>query len=175
MNADDLIRQVKEQPRFRMEVGLLLDSDAFAEACRLNDRLAQWASDDDDVTDEGPEALVERLRVLHRETPEVRFVLEARNAGEWEALYREYPDVTDLSIGLFAACCVEPAGWDFRKAAELRDSLTAGQWTTLVMAIQKVNEGLFDLRPTFAASVMTSGGRQRSSIARQEESVIPSF
>jgi hypothetical protein len=175
MNADDLIRQVKERPRFRMEVGLLLDSDAFAEACRLNDRLAQWASDSDDVTDEGPESVVARLKELHRTTPEVRFVLEARNAREWEELYREYPDVTDLSIGLFAACCVEPEGWDFRKAAELRDSLTAGQWTTLIMAVQKVNEGLFDLRPTFAASVMTNGGRQRSTTALPEESVIPSF
>jgi hypothetical protein len=169
MNADDLIRQVKEQPRFRMEVGLLLDSDAFAEACRLNDRLAQWASDGDDVTDEGPESVVARLKELHRNTPEVRFVLEARNAGEWETLYREHPDVTDLSIGLFAACCVEPAGWDFEKASELRDSLTAGQWATLVAAIQKVNEGLFDLRPTFAATVMAGGMRQNLTTARLEE------
>jgi hypothetical protein len=38
-----------------------------------------------------------------------------------------------------------------------------------------VNEGLFDLRPTFAASVMTNGGRQRSTTALPEESVIPSF
>jgi hypothetical protein len=173
MNADDLISQVKAQPRFRLEVGLLLDSVAFAEAASLNDRLAGWASDSADVTDVGPDGIVDRLRVLYRETPEVRFVLEARNAREWEDLYRAHPDVTDFSVALFAACCVEPEGWDYDKASDLRDSLTAGQWTTLVASLQKVNEGLFDLRPTFAATVMAGGMRQNSTIAPREESVIP--
>jgi hypothetical protein len=168
VNASDLISQVKERPRFRMEVGLLLDSGAFAEACELNDRLARWAGDGEDVTDSGPEWIVDRLKELHRETPEVRFVLEARNAPEWEGLYRKYPDVTDFSVGLFAACCVEPEGWDFGKAAELRESLTAGQWTTLVAALQRVNEGLFDLRPTLAATVMTSGMRRNLTTAPLE-------
>jgi hypothetical protein len=45
---------------------------------------------------------------------------------------------------------------------------------TLVVALQKVNEGLFDLRPTFAATVMTNGMRQKSTTAPLEESVIPS-
>jgi hypothetical protein len=168
VNADDLIAQVKGRPRFRMEVGLLLDSGAFAEACQLNDRLARWAGDGEDVTDAGPDVIVSRLRELHRETPEVRFVLEARNAAEWEGLYRSYPDVTDFSVALFAACCVEPDGWDYQRAADLRESLTAGQWTTLVSALQRVNEGLFDLRPTFAATVMTSGMRQNLTTAPLE-------
>jgi hypothetical protein len=167
MNADDLIRQVKERPRFRMEVGLLLDSDAFAEARALNDRLARW-QDDDDVTEAGPAGIVDRLKVLYRETPETRFVLEARNAAEWEDLYRANPDVNDFSLALFAACCVEPEGWTAAKARELRESLTAGQWTLLVSALQQVNEGLFDLRPTFAATVMADGMRQNWTTARHE-------
>jgi hypothetical protein len=173
VNADDLISQVKGQPRFRMEVGLLLDSVAFAEARDLNDSLSRWA-DDGDVTDAGPDAIVKRLRDLYQSTPETRFVLEARNAREWEELQRQYPDVTEFSIALFAVSCVEPDGWDFEKASDLRESLTAGQWMTLVVALQKVNEGLFDLRPTFAATVMTNGMRQKSTTAPPEESVIPS-
>ena len=168
MNADDLIRQVKERPRFRMEVGLLLDSNAFAEARELNDRLSRW-HDDEDVTDMGPQAIIDRLRALHRETPETRFVLEARNASEWESLYREHPEVNSFSVALFAASCVEPEGWTYDKASELRDSLTSGQWTTLVAALQQVNEGLFDLRPTFAATVMSSGMRQNLTTALPEE------
>jgi hypothetical protein len=174
VNADDLIRQVKDRPRFRMEVGLLLDSGVFAEACELNDRLAKWATSEGDVTDAGPEWIVDRLRQLHRETPEVKFVLQALSATEWEDLYRKYPDVADFSVALFAACCVEPDGWEFAGAQELKDSLTAGQWTTLVTALQRVNEGLFDLRPTLAATVMTSGMRQNSTTAPLAESVIPS-
>jgi hypothetical protein len=99
VNADDLISQVKGQPRFRMEVGLLLDSVAFAEARDLNDSLSRWA-DDGDVTDAGPDAIVKRLRDLYQSTPETRFVLEARNAREWEELQRQYPDVTEFSIAL---------------------------------------------------------------------------
>jgi hypothetical protein len=159
VNADDLIAQVKAQPRFRMEVGLLLDSAAFAEARSLNERLSAWR-DDDDVTDAGPAAIVDRLKALYRETPETRFVLEARNAAEWEALYRANPEVTDFTVALFAASCVEPSGWTLEKAHELRDTLTAGQWTLIVTALQQVNEGLFDLRPTFAATVMADGMRQ---------------
>lgn len=168
MNADDLIAQVKGQPRFRLEVGLLLDAAAFAEAATLNDRLTQWAEDSDDVTDVGPEQIVDRLRALHRDTPEVRFVLQALSAAEWEALYRKHDDVTDFSVALFAACCVEPDGWTFERASELRNSLTAGQWTTIVSVLQKVNEGLFDLRPTFAATVMTRGMRRNSTTAPLE-------
>ena len=173
MNADDLIRQVKERPRFRLEVGLLLDTDAFAEARALNERLANFR-DDGDVTAEGPDSIVERLHELHRTVPETRFVLEARNAPEWEALNREWTDPTEFSVALFAECCVEPAGWDYRKAEELRQTITAGQWATLVMAMQRVNEGLFDLRPTFAATVMTNGMRPKSTIALPEDSDIPS-
>ena len=174
MNADDLIRQVKDRPRFRLEVGLLLDTEAFAEARALNERLANF-DDDGDVTAEGPDSIVERLHELHRSVPETRFVLEARNAPEWEALNREWTDPTEFSVALFAECCVEPAGWDYGKAEELRQSITAGQWATLVMALQKVNEGLFDLRPTFAAYARTSAMRPKSSIAPLEESDIPSF
>jgi len=174
MNADDLIRQVKERPRFRTEVGLLLDTEAHAKARSLNERLADIAQDGD-VTSEGPEAIYEQLHALYRETPETRFVLEARNAAEWDALYRKHPDVTEFSVALFAACCVEPEGWTFDKASELRHSLTAGQWTMLVSALQNVNEGLFDLRPTFAATVMSSGMRQKLTTALPEESDTLSF
>ena len=172
MNADDLISQVKERPRFRLEVGLLLDSVAFAEARALNDRLAAW-QDTGDVTDVGPDEIVDRLNVLHRDTPETRFVLEARNAAEWEELNREHTDPVEFSLALFAQSCVEPDGWTVEKARELRDGLTAGQWATIMLAMQRVNEGLFDLRPTLAATVMTNGMRRNSTIAPREESVIP--
>jgi len=174
VNADDLIAQVKQRPRFRLEVGLLLDSDAFAEARTLNDRLARL-TDEGDVTAEGPETIVARLTELYRDTPETRFVLEARNAAEWEALNREHDDPTEFSIALFAQSCVEPEGWSRESAGELRESLTAGQWATIVMAMQKVNEGLFDLRPTFAAYTMTNGMRPNLTTAPPEESGIPSF
>jgi hypothetical protein len=168
VNADDLIAQVKQRPRFRMEVGLLLDSDAYAEARSLNDRLVRL-TDEGDVTAEGPDAIMDRLQALYRDTPETVFTLEARNAAEWEALNREHDDPTEFSVALFAQSCVEPSGWTVESAQELRDALTPGQWATLVLALQRVNEGLFDLRPTFAATVMTSGMRQNLTTALPED------
>jgi len=176
MNADDLIRQVKDRPRFRMEVGLVLDAVAFAEARRLNDRLArlQTMPDDDDVTAEGAAAISDRLVAIYRETPETRFTLEARSASEWETLHREFADPQEFTVALFAASCVEPSGWTLDGARQLKDSLTAGQWATLVLALQQLNEGLFDLRPTRAATAMMTGMRQNSTTALPEESDIPS-
>jgi hypothetical protein len=175
VNADDLISQVKGQPRFRLEVGLLLDAAAFEEARELNDLLARSSVlQDDDVTSEGTEAVTARLMDLYRETPEVKFVLEARSASEWETIRAANPDDAKFTLALVAACLVEPEGFDAGKVAELRDSLTAGQWFTLASAVRQVNEGLFDLRPTLAATVMMRGMRPNLTTAHLEESDIPS-
>jgi hypothetical protein len=171
VNAADLIAQVKQQPRLRMEVGLLLDGTAFAEARRLQDRLTriQNMPDDDDVTEEGPHEIASRLVEIYRETPETKFVLEALSAAEWEALHRDYSDAGEFTLALFAACCVDPDGWTFESARDLKGTLTAGQWATLVLAMQQLNEGLFDLRPTRAATAMMSGTRQNLTTAPPEE------
>jgi hypothetical protein len=170
------MNQVKGQPRLRMEVGLLLDGTAFAEARRLQDRMARlqtMPSDDDDVTVEGLEAAAARLVELYETTPETRFGLEAVSALQWERLHQAHEDAADFTVALFAACCVEPEGWTVEQARELKDTLTAGLWATLVLAMQQVNEGLFDLRPTRAATVLTNGMRQNSTTAHLEESDIP--
>jgi len=171
VNAADLIAQVKEQPRLRMQVGLLLDGTAFAEARRLQDRLSRFQTmpDDDDVTAEGVTEIADRLVQIYRETPETTFTLQALSASEWEKLHREYEDAQQFVIALFAACCVEPEGWTFDTASELKGTLTAGQWATLILALQQLNEGLFDLRPTRAATAMMSGTRQNLTTALPEE------
>jgi hypothetical protein len=170
VNASDLIAQVKGQPRFRMEVGLLLDAAAFDEARELNDMLARVSVlQDDDVTSEGAGAVSARLVELYRETPEVRFVLEARSASEWETIRAANTDDGAFTSALMAACLVEPEGFDAVKVGELRDSLTAGQWFTLVSAVRQVNEGLFDLRPTLAATVMMRGMRPNLTTAPLED------
>jgi hypothetical protein len=170
VNADDLISQVKAQPRFRLEVGLLLDTAAFEEARELNDMMVRAPMlQDDDVTSEGVEAIAGRLVELYRGTPEVRFVLEARTASEWEALRTEHQDDAEFTLALVAACLSEPDGFTVEKVGELRDSLTAGQWFALTSAVRQVNEGLFDLRPTLAATVLTRGMRPKSTTALPED------
>jgi len=175
VNAADLIAQVREQPRLQMEVGLLLDGTAFAEARRLQDRMARLQNlpDDDDVTAEGIYEIAERLVQIYRETPETKFLLQALSAAEWEALHRKYDDAGEFTLALFAACCVEPEGWTFDTAKDLKGTLTAGQWATLVLALQQLNEGLFDLRPTRAATALTNGMRQNLTTAPLEESDTP--
>jgi hypothetical protein len=106
---------------------------------------------------------------LYRDTPEVRFVLEARTASEWEALRTEHQDDAEFTLALVAACLSEPDGFTVGKVAELRDSLTAGQWFALTSAVRQVNEGLFDLRPTLAATVLTRGMRPKSTTAPPED------
>jgi hypothetical protein len=177
MNADDLIRQVKEQPRFRMEVGLLLDAVAFAEARELNELLQQARfGGDDDVTATGPDVIMERLVSLYRDTPEVRFTLEARSASEWEAIAQAHDgDDEAFTVALLAACIVSPEGFTEDGVRDLKGSLTVGQWQALVAGVRSVNEGLFDLRPTFAATVLMSGMRQKSTTVQDEASPVPSF
>jgi hypothetical protein len=176
VNAADLIAQVREQPRLQMEVGLLLDGTAFAEARRLQDRMSRLQNlpDDDDVTAEGLYEIAKRLVEIYRETPETKFLLQALSAAEWEALHTKHSDSGDFVIALFAACCVEPEGWTLETAKDLKGTLTAGQWATLVLALQQLNEGLFDLRPTRAATVLTNGMRQNLITAPLEESDTPS-
>jgi hypothetical protein len=171
MNADDLIAQVKERPRFRLEVGLLLDTDAFAEARDLNAMLEQSRfATDDDVTVAGPQDILDRLLTLYRETPEVRFVLEARSATEWEAIRVAHDGDDDgFTYRLLSECIVKPEGFTPEKVKDLRDTFTAGQWQSLVAGVRSVNEGLFDLRPTFAATVMMNGMRPKSNTAPHEE------
>jgi len=169
VNAGDLLRQVEERPRFEVEVGLLLDSVAFAEARALNDKLERlrWLPDGGDITDGTVTDTAARLVELYEQTPEQRFVLQARTVAEWEAIVSDTEG--DLTERLFAACCVEPEGWTVADVKRLKDSLTIGQWTVLTTALRQVNEGLFDLRPTRAATALTSGMRQRSTTALPEE------
>lgn len=169
MDADGLIAQVEAAPRFELEVRLILDPTAYAEARRLNDRLATLPLDDDDVTVEGVEAIVTRLHEIHRNTPETVFRFAARSASEWDALQTAHPDPMDFSLALFASSCVEPDGWDLDKARLLYGRLTAGQWATLLQSLLSLNEGLFDLRPTRAATAMMRGMRQNSTTAQNEE------
>lgn len=169
MNADSLLAQVEAAPRFEIEVRLILDPNAYAEARRLNDRLATLPLDGDDVTVEGVEAIVSRLHEIHRNTPETVFRFAARTASEWEAIQAALPDPTDFSLELFAQSCVEPDGWDHDKARKLYDRLTAGQWAQLLQALLTLNEGLFDLRPTRAATALMRGMRQNSTTAPNEE------
>jgi len=172
VNAADLISQVKGQPRLQMEVGLLLDGTAFAESRRLQDKMTnlQHSPDnDDDVTVEGLHNIAMRLVEIYENTPETKFLLQALSASEWESLHREWEDAGEFTIALFAASCVEPEGWTVKTARELKDTLTAGQWATLVLAMQQLNEGLFDLRPTRAATVLTNGMRQNLTTAHPEE------
>jgi hypothetical protein len=170
MDADDLLTQVKGQPRFRMEVGLLLDASAFDEARTLNSALQSFSfRDDDDVTQAGPHDVAQRLLELYRDTPEVTFTLEARTATEWERLRAESEGDDDrFTVGLLAACIVDPSGWTVAKIADLRDSLTAGQWHALVVGARQVNEGLFDLRPTLAATALMRGMRPNLTTAPNE-------
>ena len=170
MNADNLLAQVAAAPRFETEVRLILDPNAYAEARRLNDRLVTLPLDGDDVTVEGVESLVSRLHEIHRNTPETVFRFAARTASEWEALQVQHKDPIDFSLALFAESCLEPDGWDLDRARKLYDTLTAGQWAQLLQALLQLNEGLFDLRPTRAATAMMRGMRQNSTTAPSEES-----
>jgi hypothetical protein len=170
MNAEDLLRQVREAPRFTVEVALLLDAAAFDEARRLNDRLFALPYEDDDVTAVAPIEVAERLHQLYQDTPETRFVLQARTAAEWDQLHGEAGDDDgEFVLHLFAACCVEPSGWTVDSARDLRASLTVGQWATLVAALRQLNEGLFDLRPTSAATALMRGMRRSLTTAPNEE------
>lgn len=169
MNAEDLLRQVREAPRFTIDVGLLLDAAAFEEARALNDRLMGLAFDDD-VTADSPVEIAERLHTLYRESPETTFRLEARTAAEWDELRMTAGDDDgEFVLHLFAACCVEPSGWTPESVRELRGTLTVGQWATLVAALRQLNEGLFDLRPTSAATALMRGMRQSSTTALPED------
>jgi hypothetical protein len=169
MNAGDLLRQVREAPRFTLDVALLLDAAAFDTARRLNDRLFALPFDDD-VTAESPVAIAEELHELYRETPEQVFRLEARTAAEWDDLrVAAGDDDGEFVLHLFAASCVEPSGWTPETARELRGTLTVGQWATLVAALRQLNEGLFDLRPTSAATALIRGMRPSSTTVVPEE------
>jgi hypothetical protein len=169
MNADSLLAQVEAAPRFELEVRLILDPNAYAEARRLNDRLATLHLDGDDVTVEGVEAVVSRLHEIHRNTPETVFRFAARTAAEWEAIQVAHADPTDFALELFAQSCVEPDGWDRAKARKLYDTLTAGQWAVLLQSLLTLNEGLFDLRPTRAATALMRGMRPSSITVQNEE------
>jgi len=169
MDADSLIAQVAASPRFEIEARLILDPNAYAEARRLNDRLATLPLDGDDVTVEGVEAIVTRLHDIYRNTPETVFRFAARTASEWEAIQVKYSDATDFAIELFAQSCVEPEEWDHGKARQLYDKLAAGQWSALLQAILALNEGMFDLRPTRAATALMRGMRQSSTTAQNED------
>jgi hypothetical protein len=170
MDADGLLAQVRETPRFRMEVGLLLDAAAFDEARALNSALQSYSfTDEGDVTQTGPHAIAERLLALYRDTPEVTFTFEARSATEWEKIRRDADGDDDrFTVGLLAASIVEPSGWTVEKIERLRDSLTAGQWQALIVGVRQVNEGLFDLRPTLAATALMRGMRPNLTTAPNE-------
>jgi len=174
MNADSLLAQVAAAPRFELDVRLILDPNANSEARRLNHRLTTLHLDGDDITVEGVESVVTRLHEIHRNTPETVFRFAARTAAEWEAIQVAHPDPTDFALELFAQSCVEPDGWDHAKARQLYDTLTAGQWSVLLQTLLSLNEGMFDLRPTRAATAMMRGMRQSSTTVQNEEYPDPS-
>lgn len=176
MEADDLLAQVGRQPRFSLDVSLILDASAFAEARALNDELERArlgnAGDDGDITDRPITEVAERLYEIYRDTPEVVFHLEARNAIEWEEIAKAN-EGDDFPLALFAASCTDPSGFDIDSVRKLKSSLTPAQWQTLVVAVRQLHEGLFDLRPTRAATAVMRGMRLSSTTALPEESDTP--
>lgn len=171
MPIADKVEARETQPRFRRDVRLVLDAAAFSRAQDLNFRLEQALVgnvDDDDVTVEGPVQIAEQLDALHREHPPALFTFEARTPSEWTDLVADHQGKPDLWHRVVAECAVvfeddpvDPDELTVDLVKRYAETLTPGQWQTLVECVRALNEALFDLRPTKAASAVL--GRMRPS------------
>lgn len=175
---DRLVGQVEEQGRFTRDVRLILDPAAFTQAQELTWQLDRHihsghVGDGEDVTGEGsPVGLARRLQELHEVHPERLFRFEARTAAEWTDLAASGPDGPKFWSQVMADSCVifmdEPCA-DERPDVEvferLRATLTPAQWAALSTEVRMLNEQLFDLRPTRAATALLRGTRPNSTSA----------
>lgn len=172
---DDTLAAAEQQPAFRVPVPVLLDAAAYNRSNELHRRIEQAATqpDDEDITADGILGLLEEQETLHRQHPPTTFVFEQIGAQAWSDLTAEYPKPDEFWVQAMAASCVEPDGATVEGFARWRNRLSAGQFEQLRAGCQAANEGLFDLRPTSAASALLRRLRQNSTTAPSGESPDP--
>ena len=176
---DDALAEAESQPRFRIPVRLLLDASAYNRAATLQAdlddlvprlSLAKASTNGEDVTETSPlgraRELAEQLVEVHETHPPTSFVFEALPAKAFSDLDAEHKGdrgpTDDFWCHLMAASCVEPEGSTVEGWQRWRDTLTAGQWDVLRRTCESACLGVFDTRPTRAASALLGGLRQRS-------------
>jgi hypothetical protein len=172
---EGLVGQVEQQERFRVTVALLLDAAAYNRATDLQLQLEQTMGRpvDDDVTVESATTVAQELHDLYEQHPPTKFVFQALSAREWS----EFEAGHDTDRGRDAAfwrdlmgrCCVAPEGASREAFDRLHAALSVGQWEQLRAGAEAANVGLFDLRPTRAATALLRGMRQNSTTAPNEE------
>jgi hypothetical protein len=175
MDFDSLVSDVEEQPRFRVTVRLLLDAEAYNTATDLQIALdgVMAKPADDDVTVESATSVAQQLSDLYDQHPPTLFVFEQLSAAEWSAFEAEH----DADRGrdaefwrdLMGRSCVVPEGASREGFDRLHNRLSVGQWETLRQGVEQANVGLFDLRPTRAATALLRGMRQNSTTAPDED------
>ena len=172
---DDLIDDVEQQPKFRVPVRLLLAAAAYNRSNELHTKIEQAAvgGDDDDITADGLEALLDEQQQLYHDHPPTVFVFEQMSAEDWSDLSGDHDDADEFWLHAMAASCVEPEGASVDGFRRWKRRLNAGQFEQLRAGCQAANEGLFDLRPTSAASRLLRGLRRNSTTASLEESPDP--
>ena len=177
---DDLVGQVEEQPRFRVTVRLLLDAAAYNRASDLQVDLdvAMARPADDDITVESAVSVAQELADLFEEHPPATFVFEQLSAAEWSEFEADQPPDRGRDApfwrDLMARCCIEPEAATREGFDRLHRRLSVGQWEQLRAGVEAANVGLFDLRPTRAATALLRGTRQSLTTAPSEGSPDPS-
>jgi hypothetical protein len=180
MNFDQLVDEVEQADRFRVTVRLLLDATAYNRASDLQIDLdaAMSRPADDDVTVESATSVAQELHDLYEQHPPTIFVFEALTGPEWSEFEaghdndrgRDAPFWRDL----MGRSCVAPEGASREHFDRLHAKLSVGQWEQLRQGVEAANVGLFDLRPTRAATALLRGMRQNSTSATDgSESLDP--
>lgn len=179
-DLDTLVGQVEEQPRFRVTVRLLLDAAAYNRASDLQADLdaAIAKPADDDITVESAVGVAQQLADLFDQHPPAIFVFEQLSAAEWSEFEADQPGERGRDApfwrDLMARCCVEPDAATREGFDRLHRRLSVGQWEQLRAGVEAANVGLFDLRPTRAATALLRGTRQNLTTAPSEGSDDPS-
>jgi len=132
---------------------------------------------DDDITVESAVDVAQQLADLFEQHPPATFVFEQLSAAEWSEFEadhgadrgRDAPFWRDL----MARCCVEPEQATRDGFDRLHRRLSVGQWEQLRAGVEAANMGLFDLRPTRAATALLRGMRQSLTTAPNEGSHDP--
>ena len=177
---DSLVDGVEQQPRFRVTVRLLLDAGAYNRASDLQIALdgVMAKPADDDVTVESATSVAQQLSDLHDQHPPALFVFEQLTAAEWSEFEAEHDTDRGRDAAfwrdLMGRSCVTPEGASREGFDRLHNRLSVGQWEQLRQGVESANVGLFDLRPTRAATALLRGSRQNSTTAPNEESPDPS-
>ena len=168
---DSLVAGVEQQERFRVTVSLLLDAGAYNRASELQmdlDRaLAKPA--DDDVTVESATSVAQQMSDLYEQHPPSVFVFEQLTAAEWSEFEADHDQDRGRDAAfwrdLMGRSCVTPEGASREGFDRLHNRLSVGQWEQLRAGVEAANVGLFDLRPTRAATALLRGSRQNSTSA----------